>query len=482
MGDNELTKIKVIGSGLIGKRVLEIITRDPQKGIETYFIGTNISDEENNDNMSADLLTGVDMLIVVWDYYETSGFLTSVINTASKSDILVLGMATIESEAFPTEEDLTYKKLIDSGIDSLFTFNKIIDPINANNGQAEIEEQISQAIQDMAFLINIPAVINLDLIDISHLLHKKGKAQIVSGYGKGEDAALDAVRMAYKSHNNTLSIKEASNYVLLIRGNTASGLEDISVVTDFVRDNCLNEADIVWGYYYEELLKEEVKLIIIASGFELCNNQETKTNISNVEKLKAPDFQTESPSIENDKNIRETFYNLKTTPEEIREAFEIDSKERPKEKLEAIKKHLVEDLGCYRIFTDRFNYTLEAIMEKRPSNKKYRMTVIFGRWDIQIRAVLPFRIERNVLEQTSKYLQEINSSESDSLAHFSVDAETGEMFAECNYEFDHQGKTNGYNYDSAHFDMHWEACDNMCSKYYTPLFYWAFGKEQKYND
>jgi cell division GTPase FtsZ len=206
------------------------------------------------------------MLVIVFDPQEPCDYVKTLAGIAREENLLVLGMTKKSRIDNPNELEI-YGEVIESGVDSLFTFY---------NDENLIEEIIVQSIEALVFLMNVPAVINLDFEDVKLALKNKGIAQIGKGYGNGEQMGLKAAQMACDPKNSPWNMKNARHFIIAVDGDVT--LTDASDAAEYVRSISSSEADVVFGVHYDEEKTDACEVLVIASDFVFPTEQVKETN------------------------------------------------------------------------------------------------------------------------------------------------------------------------------------------------------------
>ena len=128
------------------------------------------------------------------------------------------------------------------------------------------DEVLQQAVQGITDLINLPAIINLDFADIQTVMKDKGIAHIGIGEGKGDDKALEAVKMAVESPLLETTINGATDVILNVSGDIS--LPDASDAADYVQSLTGEDVNIIFGAMYDESKTECCTVTVIATGLE----------------------------------------------------------------------------------------------------------------------------------------------------------------------------------------------------------------------
>lgn len=128
------------------------------------------------------------------------------------------------------------------------------------------DEVLQQAVQGITDLINVPAVINLDFADVQTVMKDKGIAHIGIGYGKGDDKASEAVKMAVESPLLETTISGASHVIINVSGDIT--LADAADAADYVQGLAGDEVNIIFGAMYDANKADCCTITVIATGLE----------------------------------------------------------------------------------------------------------------------------------------------------------------------------------------------------------------------
>lgn len=128
------------------------------------------------------------------------------------------------------------------------------------------DEVLQQAVQGITDLINVPGLINLDFADVQTVMTDKGIAHIGIGKGKGDDKALDAVKQAVESPLLETTIKGASHVIINISGDIS--LAEANDAATYVQELAGDDANIIFGAMFDESVKDEASITVIATGLE----------------------------------------------------------------------------------------------------------------------------------------------------------------------------------------------------------------------
>ncbi|MDO9573797.1 MAG: cell division protein FtsZ [Candidatus Contubernalis sp.] len=130
------------------------------------------------------------------------------------------------------------------------------------------DDVLRQGVQGISDLIAIPGLINLDFADVKTIMLETGSALMGIGVGRGESRTMDAAKIAISSPLLETSIEGARGVLLNITGGSDLGLFEVNEAADIVAEAADPEANIIFGAVIDESLEDEVRVTVIATGFE----------------------------------------------------------------------------------------------------------------------------------------------------------------------------------------------------------------------
>src|SRR5688500_3560321 len=130
------------------------------------------------------------------------------------------------------------------------------------------DEVLLQGVQGITDLITTPGLINLDFADVKMIMANAGSALMGIGSARGEDRAVAAAEMAVSSPLLEASIEGAHGVLLSIAGGSDRGLFEINAAAALVAESAHNEANIIFGATIDDALGDEVRVTVIAAGFD----------------------------------------------------------------------------------------------------------------------------------------------------------------------------------------------------------------------
>ena len=151
------------------------------------------------------------------------------------------------------------------------------------------DDVLRQGVQGISDLITIPGLVNLDFADVRTVMIDKGLAHMGVGSGAGDTRAADAAKQAISSPLLETSIVGATGVLLNVTGGADLGLLEINEAAQIVQEAADPDANIIFGAVIDENLKDEIRITVIATGFEnekiqnMQRNNESTTEVKNQE-------------------------------------------------------------------------------------------------------------------------------------------------------------------------------------------------------
>ena len=305
------TKIKVVGVGGAGGNAISRMASCKIQGVEliaincdaqdlqkakahqklrigrnlTQGLGAGMNPEkgrlaalENKEEISR-LLEGADMVFVACGLGGGTGSGASpvVAEIAKAQGALVIAVVTT-----PFSFEGTYRHQVAKGaldilknkVDTLLIVpnDKILSQENKGTLLAAFwacDEVLRQAVQGITDLIFFPGIINVDFADVKTIMKNAGPAFFGQGKAKGERRVETAVNSAINSSLLDFSISGAKGVLFNVSGGDDLSLTEINEAANMITKNADPRAKIIFGAVHDKnLQKEEIKLTVIATGFE----------------------------------------------------------------------------------------------------------------------------------------------------------------------------------------------------------------------
>ncbi len=151
------------------------------------------------------------------------------------------------------------------------------------------DDVLRQGIQGISDLITMPGLINLDFADVKAIMTQAGSALMAIGRGTGDSRMVDAANMAISSPLLEMSIDGAKGVLFNVTGGEDLGIQELNEAADIIARAADPEANIIFGATIDPTLRDEVKITLIATGFEPMPRNVQRTRIaSNVMPAQPP--------------------------------------------------------------------------------------------------------------------------------------------------------------------------------------------------
>ena len=313
--DENVTTIKVIGVGGGGGNAVNRMVSDGLQGVE--FIAMNTDQqalaknhaatkvqlgskltkgrgagadpeigqraaEESKDEI-ANALKGSQMVFITAGMGGGTGTGAApvVAQIAREMGILTVGVVT---RPFAFEG----KKRLEQALAGIDELNKNVDSlvIIPNERLKYVSEQkitfknafeiadgvLRQAVANISELITVPGFINLDFADVTSVMKDAGYAHIGTGRAAGKDKAAEAARMAISSPLLETSIDMAHGVIVSVIGSDDIGLDEVETAATMVQQAAHPDAHIIFGAFIDDTMDDEIRVVVIATGFDNIPN------------------------------------------------------------------------------------------------------------------------------------------------------------------------------------------------------------------
>ena len=239
--------------------------------------------EESMEELSA-AIEGADMVFVTCGMGGGTGTGAApvVAKIAKDQGILTVGVVTkpfkFEAKARMVNALSGVDKLREN-VDTLIVIpnDKLLEIVDRRttfpDALKKADEVLQQAVQGITDLTNMPALINLDFADVQTVMKDKGLAHIGIGMAKGDDKAIEAVKLAVTSPLLETTINGASHVIINISGDIS--LMDANDAASYVQELTGEEANIIFGAMYDDTVADYCRITVIATGLNDDNLQQT---------------------------------------------------------------------------------------------------------------------------------------------------------------------------------------------------------------
>lgn len=135
------------------------------------------------------------------------------------------------------------------------------------------DDVLRQGVQGISDLITIPGLINLDFADVKTIMLNRGLAHMGVGKAAGENRAVDAAKQAISSPLLETTINGATGVLLNITGGPNLTLFEVNEAADQVKQAADPDANIIFGAVIDEAMGDEIRITVIATGFDGNNGE-----------------------------------------------------------------------------------------------------------------------------------------------------------------------------------------------------------------
>jgi cell division protein FtsZ len=317
-GPENVVTLKVVGIGGAGGNVVNRMVSSGTNGVEFIAVNTDkqalamstadqkiqIGDKlthgqgagsdptvggkaaEENRNEIAKCLEGTDMVFLTAGMGggTGTGACPVVADIAKEAGILTVGVVT-KPFGFEGKKRMTQAM---NGIDELLgkVDSLLVIPndrlkyatdqkVTLANAFEIADEVLHEAVTSISGLIKNTGFINLDFADVCTIMRGAGFAHMGVGHAVGKGKAEEAAKMAISSPLMETSINGAHGVLINITGSEDMGLEDVETAANLVQEAAHPDANIIFGASFDNSMDDEIRVIVIATGFD-DNSQTAK--------------------------------------------------------------------------------------------------------------------------------------------------------------------------------------------------------------
>src|SRR6266568_1402434 len=244
-------------------------------------VGQRAADEHRTE--IEEILKGADMVFITAG--EGGGTGTGgapiVADIAKQLGALTIGVVTrpfaFEGRKRATQADMGISEL-KAAVDTLIVVPndrllQVSDPVTPVIDAFRMADQVlHQGVEGITSLIMTPGLINLDFADVKAVMTGAGSALMGIGHGRGEGRAEDAARGAVSSPLLEASIEGAKGVLLSIAGPSDLALHEVNRAAETITKVAHPDANIIFGAVIDDALGDEVRVTVIAAGFDKLGN------------------------------------------------------------------------------------------------------------------------------------------------------------------------------------------------------------------
>jgi cell division protein FtsZ len=243
---------------------------------------------EESQNEIRDILKDSDMVFITAGLGGGTGTGASPIVAEIAKDLGALTVAVV-TKPFSFEggqrkniAERGFSELADK-VDTIITISndKLLQVIDKKTSLLEAfavaDEVLRQGVQGIAEIITIPGIINADFADVKAVMSNAGSALMGIGKAGGENKSVEAAKAAISSPLLDMSVEGARGVVFTITGGPGLGMNEVNEAAKVITASADDEAKVIFGAVIDEKLKDEIKITVIATGFDSQNKETAKS-------------------------------------------------------------------------------------------------------------------------------------------------------------------------------------------------------------
>lgn len=240
-------------------------------------LGKSAAEESQNEIKEA--LKGCDMVFVTCGLGGGTGTGASPIVAQIAKDLGALTVAVVtkpfifEGGQRKNIADRGMSELADK-VDTIITISndkllQIIDKkITLLDAFKVVDDVLRQGVQGIAEIITVPGIINADFADVKAVMSNAGSALMGIGTAGGENRSVEAAKAAINSSLLDMSIDGARGIVFTITGGPSLSMTEVSEAAKVITSAADEDAKIIFGAVIDEKMKDEIKISVVATGFD----------------------------------------------------------------------------------------------------------------------------------------------------------------------------------------------------------------------
>jgi len=253
---------------------------------------------EENQNEIRDVLKGSDMVFITCGLGGGTGSGAGPIVAEIAKELGALTVAVV-TKPFSFEgaqrkiiADAAWDKLAEK-VDTIITIqnDRLLQIIDKKTSLLEafsiVDDVLQQAIRGISELVTVPGLINVDFADVKAIMKDQGTSLMGIGQATGENRAIEAAKSAISSPLLELSMDGAKGVLFIIAGGPDLSMHEVHEAAKIITASADSDAKIIFGAIINEDLAEQMKITVIATGFEpkTIKNREVEARVSSREDI-----------------------------------------------------------------------------------------------------------------------------------------------------------------------------------------------------
>ncbi len=309
-------KLKVIGVGGSGNSIVNRMVQTGVRGVNFWVMNTDVQALHNNEaenklhigkNLTEGLGAGMDPEIgrkaaeeaeaeIRESLEDTdmafitcglgggtgSGASPVIARIAKDMGVLTIGVVTKPFNWEGPQRARIAKqanKNLEENVDTIITIpnDKIMKVIDKETSLVDafeiVDDVLRQGVQGISELITVPGLVNVDFADVQTIMKDRGSALMGIGNAEGKNRAIEAAQKAVSSPLLELSIDGAQGILFSITGGENLAMQEVSEAAQVITESADDNAQVIFGAVIDEDMEDEVRITVIATGFDDNKNR-----------------------------------------------------------------------------------------------------------------------------------------------------------------------------------------------------------------
>lgn len=329
-------KIKVIGVGGSGNSAVDRMVKGGIRGVDFLVLNTDVQAlhhnsaphklhigkavtrglgagmnpdvgkraAEESQNEIREMLKDTDMVFITCGLGGGTGSGAAPVVAEIARDMGILTVAVV-TRPFSFEgpqrraiADRAHEEL-SRNVDTIITIqnDRILQIIDKKTSLIEafkiVDDVLRQGVQGISELITVPGLINVDFADVKTIMSDTGTALMGIGVGTGDNRALEAAKSAISSPLLDIAIDGARGILFTITGGSSLGMQEVAEAAKVITSSAHEDARVIFGAVIDDTMGEDVRITVIATGFENRDAAREKTFVaeqpeSNLQNMRRP--------------------------------------------------------------------------------------------------------------------------------------------------------------------------------------------------
>ncbi len=319
-------KIKVLGVGGGGGSALTRMINENLRGVDFIAVNTDVQALQNNPaetkisigktvtrglgagmnpelgrraaeenaNDVRNMIAGSDMIFLTGGLGggTGSGALPEIAKIAREVGALTVAVVTkpfsFEGAQRKRIADDAYAELSEQ-VDTIITIpnDRVLQIIDKKTSLLEafqiVDDVLRQGVQGISEIITLPGLINVDFADVKAIMQNAGSALMGIGKASGENRAVEAAKMAIASPLLELSIDGAKGILFTVTGSSDLAMYEVAEAAKVITGSADDDAKVIFGAQVDETLQDEVRITVVATGFDDRTKRNAPSHAGDVE-------------------------------------------------------------------------------------------------------------------------------------------------------------------------------------------------------